>query len=72
HLVKQGLHNYLYASRKIGETRAPQTEVTEGCYGDTENDYYIAVYARRPGETYDHLVAMRRHNTLKTRNDFVM
>lgn len=45
---------------------------TEGCHGETENDYYVAVYARRPGQTYDHLVAIKRHNTLKTRNEFIM
>lgn len=75
HVVKQGLHNYLYAARprgRKGHDSAPQMTETEGCHGETENDYYIAVYARRPGQTYDHLVAIKRHNTLKTRNEFIM
>ncbi len=71
-LVKQGLHNYLYVSRpKKRKRQAPQMIDTEGCYGITENDYHIAVYARRPGETYDHLVAFKTHNTLKSLNEFI-
>lgn len=72
HLVKQGLHNYLYAARPKGSREPLQMTDAEGCFGETENDYYIAVYSRRPGETYDHLVAVKRHNTLKTRNAFIM
>lgn len=73
HIVKQGLHNYLYVAQKKKRKRdAPQMTDTEGCFGATENDYYIAVYSRRPGETYDHLVAVKRHNTLKTLNAFIM
>lgn len=73
HLVKQGLDNYLYVAREKRRGHgAPQMTDTEGCYGETENDYYIAVYVRRPGDTYDRLVAVKRHNTLKTRNAFIM
>lgn len=73
HLVKQGLDNYLYVAReKKRKGEAPQMTETEGCYGETENDYYIAVYVRKPGDTYDRLVAVKRHNTLKTRNAFIM
>lgn len=72
-IVKQGLHNYLYvAQKKKGRKNAPQMTDTEGCFGETENDYYIAVYSRRPGDTYDHLMTVKRHNTLKTRNAFIM
>lgn len=74
HLVKQGLHNYLFAARPRGRKKsspAPQMTETEGCYGETENDYYIAVYVRRPGETYDHLVATKWHNTLRSRDAFI-
>ena len=72
HIVKQGIHNYLYVCRTKGSDAAPQMTETEGCYGETENDYYVAVYTRLPGETYDHLVAVKRHNTLKSRNEFLM
>ena len=72
-LVKQGLHNYLYAARAKGgrHPAPPQMTETEGCYGQTENDYYVAVYTRRPGETYDHLAALKRHNTLRTISEFI-
>ena len=71
-LVKQGLHNYLYVARpKSARHDAPQMTDSEGCYGLTENDYHIAIYARRPGDTYDHLIAFKTHNTLRNLNDFI-
>lgn len=71
-LVKQGLHNYLYVARpKRGRRQSPQMTETEGCFGETENDYHIAVYVRRPGDTYDRLVAVKTHNTMKTVNEFI-
>ncbi len=71
-LVKQGLMNYLYVSRpKRRRREAPQMTDTEGCYGQTENDYHIAVYVRKPGDTYDHLVAFKTHNTLTSRSEFI-
>lgn len=70
-IAKQGLHNYLYVAQPKDGGSA-QMDETEGCFGATENDYYIAVYVRRPGDTYDHLVAVKAHNTLKTRNAFIM
>lgn len=71
-LVKQGLHNYLYVARpKRRKSQAPQMTATEGCFGETENDYYIAVYVRRPGDTYDRLAAVKTHNTMKTVNEFI-
>ena len=72
-LIKQGLHNYLYVSRlKKRRREMPQMTETEGCYGETENDYNIAIYVRRPGDTYDHLVAFKTHNTLKSPSEFIM
>lgn len=71
-LVKQGLHNYLYVARpKRRKRQAPQMTETEGCFGETENDYYIAVYVRRPGDTYDRLAAVKTHNTMRTVNEFI-
>lgn len=71
-LHKQGLHNYLYVARPKGSaTQAPQFDMAEGNFEETENDYFIAVYLRRPGQTYDHLVAFKTHNTLKTPDAFI-
>ncbi len=73
-LTKQGLHNYLYVCKPKkgkGKNSPPTFSPIENSFSDTENDYFIAVYLRRPSDTYDHLVAYRIHNTLTTLNDFI-
>ena len=70
-LLKQGLHNYLYVARPRKSHAAPSFALAEGSFHQTENDYYVAVYLRSPGETYDHLVCFKKHNTLKTPDEFI-
>lgn len=72
HAVKQSLANYLYVARPKSRRRdVPRFNHTEGNFGPTENDYFIAVYVQRPGQTYQHLVAFKTHNTLRTTDDFI-
>jgi hypothetical protein len=37
----------------------------EGTHYETENDYNIFVYYRKPGTLYDQLIAMQKINSLK-------
>lgn len=55
-LLKQGLYNYMYVSKK--DNRA-STELAEGNYFQTENEYMILVYYRPPGGRYDKLIGMQ-------------
>lgn len=68
--VKQGLHNYQYMSVSKG-TKKPQLSIIENSFPETENNYYIAVYYRSYSDTYDRLVGIKRHNSLKTLNSFI-
>lgn len=76
-IVKQGLHNYQYVATpqspksQHSHIAHPTFAETEGCFIETENDYFIAVYARCPGQTYDHLLSLKIHNTLKTPDSFI-
>ncbi|MDE6296515.1 MAG: DUF5103 domain-containing protein [Muribaculaceae bacterium] len=54
--VKQGAYNYQYVSIPKGENRADTTSLVEGDKYETENEYNISVYLRRPGERYDRLI----------------
>ena len=67
--VKQGLANYRFVEvRDDGKVSVAETE---GTFGETENNYSIAVYYHDPSEGYDRLVGFKVHNTLKTTNDFI-
>ncbi len=57
-LLKQGYYNYQYLYVPSGET-VGQTAPTEGDFFQTENEYSILVYHRKPGERYDRLVGYR-------------
>ena len=52
-LLKQGAYNYQYVT--ASETQL-STSKTEGNYYETENEYLIKVYHRRPGERYDRFI----------------
>ena len=56
-LMKQGLYNYLYVSKKDGKAT---TGLAEGNYFQTENEYMILVYYRPPGGRYDKLIGMQK------------
>ncbi|MCL2651761.1 MAG: DUF5103 domain-containing protein [Candidatus Azobacteroides sp.] len=54
--LKQGLYNYLYVSKNNNKII---TELIEGNYFQTENEYMILVYYRPPGGRYDKLIGMQ-------------
>lgn len=58
-LLKQGAYNFLYGFRhsKGGKTT---TELMEGSYWETENEYQIFVYYHPVGERYDRLIGFRQ------------
>lgn len=56
-LLKQGAYNYQYLSPGLNGF---STEMVEGNYFDTENEYLILVYYRAPGRRYDQLVGMHQ------------
>ncbi len=56
-LLKQGAYNYQYLSPGL---KGFSTEIVEGNYYDTENEYLILVYYRAPGLRYDQLVGMHK------------
>ena len=79
-LLKQGLHSYTYVQANSEqsittpsdyEQTVPSVALTEGCFPETENDYYIVVYYRPMGDTSDRIVGYKKHNSKKTLNDFI-
>jgi len=54
-LLKQGYYSYLYALKKKGDKSAKVSPI-EGSFYQTPNFYFIRVYYRAPGKTYDQLV----------------
>ncbi|MDE5806511.1 MAG: DUF5103 domain-containing protein [Muribaculaceae bacterium] len=61
--VKQGAYNYQYAVIPKGEKVAPSPSVIEGDKYETENEYNIYVYLRKPGERYDRLIGYATINS---------
>ena len=53
-LLKQGIYNYHYLSNNLSNTSL------EGNYSQTENQYEILVYFRKPGQRYDSLIGYQR------------
>ena len=53
--LKQGSYNYQYVFVEDGSNHGT-TDITEGNFYQTENEYSIYVYHRPFGERYDHLV----------------
>ena len=53
--LKQGYYNYLYA---LNDTSTGKVDVSyiEGTHYETQNEYYIYVYYREIGKTYDQLI----------------
>ncbi len=57
-LLKQGIYNYRF------ETKNP-SDYLEGNYAQTENQYDILVYYRKPGTRIDALVGFQRVNSIR-------
>lgn len=66
-LLKQGYYNYLYGLVDRGGNKLI-TDVTEGDYWETENNYTILVYYRPLGGRVDELVGILTLNSLQNRN----
>ncbi len=63
HLLKQGVYDYQYVvvdedSRKVDEIPF------EGSFYQTENNYSLYVYYRKPGSRFDELIGNRKLNTV--------
>ncbi len=54
--LKQGAYNYQYVVKPIGENVLESTSLIEGDKYETENEYNIYVYLRKPGERYERLI----------------
>ncbi len=62
--LKQGFYSYVYGFLPKGGTEA-DIAFFEGSHFQTQNQYFIFVYYRAPGTTYDQLVGL---NILKNKN----
>jgi hypothetical protein len=58
-LLKQGYYNYLYTVLSDGSNSGDDT-IIEGNFFETENEYWIAVYARLMGTNYEQLLGFKR------------
>jgi hypothetical protein len=57
-LLKEGYYNYLYVTRK-GKSSVTSTDLIEGNYYETENEYRVMVYFRPMGGRYDRLIGVQ-------------
>ncbi len=55
-LLKQGYYNYLYGIKEKGANKA-EVELVEGSHWETQHEYFLCLYYRKPGTAYDRLVA---------------
>ena len=63
--LKQGYYNYIYVFLPDNSNTADET-ITEGNHYETENDYTILFYHRPTASRYDHLVGIKKLNSVKT------
>ena len=56
-LLKQGYYNYQYITKKGEEI---STDLVEGNYYETNNEYTIYVYHKSPWERYERLVGIEK------------
>lgn len=54
--LKQGAYNYQYVVIPSGENRVESSSQIEGDKYETENEYNVYVYLRKPGDRYDRLI----------------
>ncbi len=62
--LKQGFYNYEFVQTD-GFSDLPDNARTEGNFSETENNYAVYVYYRKPGTYYDALVGYTVLNSLK-------
>ena len=64
-LLKQGYYSYQYGFKKKGENKVDIAKI-EGSFFQTPNSYFVRVYYRAPGTTFDQLVGWQE---IKNYND---
>lgn len=62
--LKQGFYNYQYVTFDK-EKKIVSLEKTEGNHYETENDYRILVYFRKPGSETDELIGYKKFNSIR-------
>jgi hypothetical protein len=63
-LFKQGLYDFKYVW-KDRETGKVNESIFEGCFFETENNYQVFVYFRKPGSRWEELIGYTMINTVK-------
>ena len=63
-LLKQGFYNYEYVLCNK-DNKIPSTDITEGNYYQTENNYAVFLYNRPQGGQFDELIGYKIVNSLK-------
>ena len=61
-LLKQGIYNYEYILKNGDKI---STDVYSGSFFETENEYQILVYYRKPGTFWDEIIAYKNINKTK-------
>lgn len=61
-LLKQGIYNYEYIRKNGTEIN---TDLYAGSFFETENEYQILVYYRKPGTYWDEIIGFKNINTIK-------
>ncbi len=62
-LLKQGYYNYVYTLKESNK-KDIDFEPTEGTHSETENDYLIFVYLKRPMSDFDRLIGFKIVNSM--------
>lgn len=60
--LKQGYYNYQYVFLENGKSKGDETFI-EGNHYETENDYFIYIYHREQGTSYDKLIGVKALNS---------
>ncbi len=66
--LKQGYYSYIYVTKDAGNPNSTaMTELTEGDYWETENDYTVLIYYRSLSGRHDELIGLSTINSLNSR-----
>jgi len=66
--LKQGYYSYAYVTRDAQNPNSiAMTELTEGDYWETENDYTVLIYYRSLSGRHDELIGVSSINSLNSR-----
>lgn len=66
--LKQGYYSYIYVTKDSHDPNsAAMTDLTEGDYWETENDYTVLIYYRSLSGRHDELIGVSSINSLNSR-----